>query len=689
MSQRPNRLIHEKSPYLLQHAYQPVDWYPWGEEAFIKAKEENKPIFLSIGYSTCHWCHVMAHESFDDEEVAKLLNDHFVAIKVDREERPDLDAIYMNVCQAMTGEGGWPLTILMTPEQKPFLAGTYFPKNSKWGRKGLLELLQEVHARWQDSFEQLMYTGERVAEYIRESTDVEKVEVGWDVLERGYEQHMEMFDPEYGGFGQPPKFPAPHHLMFLLRYAREIDDDRGIYMVTKTLDAMARGGIYDHLGYGFARYSVDHKWLVPHFEKMLYDNALLAYAYTEAYQVTRIQRYREIVEQIFTFIEREMTSENGGFYSAVDADSEGEEGKYYVWTKYEIIDVLGEQEGQWFCDYFGVTEQGNFEGRNILNRIDPKYPDLTRGGSMRFAGGVTVDYEKFLEMKQKLLKRRSKRVPPHKDDKILTSWNGMMIAALAKAGRVLQEPKYIDIAKKAIVFIQTYLTREDGRLLARYRDGEAAYLGYVEDYAFLLWALMEMYEATFDEQYLLDSVHLAEELIRLFLDKEKGGLYFTGEDSEKLIARPKEIYDGATPSGNSVAALCLFKLSKMFDRQDFYEVADGILTRFSAQIAQIPFSHSMALQALLYKLQKKKEIIFTGKRMQYSLPEIGRIVQQRYLPESILLYHDEDAQHSLYKQISYLQEYKSIDGKPTLYVCENFACQAPTTDYLQALDELE
>lgn len=685
----PNRLAKEKSPYLLQHAYNPVDWYPWSDEAFEKAQRENKPIFLSIGYSTCHWCHVMERESFEDEEVSRLLNNHFVAIKVDREERPDIDHIYMTVCQAMTGQGGWPLTIIMTPEQKPFLAGTYFPKRARWGRKGMIEILEEVRDRWQDSRDKIMNTGISITEYLQSLGNQEEKELGWDTLEEAFKQHLSSFDPHYGGFGDAPKFPTPHHLTFLLRYGKERKNKKALEMVTRTLDAMANGGIYDHIGFGFARYSVDEMWLVPHFEKMLYDNALLAYAYLEAYQVTGEKRYAGIVREIFTYVERTMTSPEGGFYSAEDADSEGIEGKFYIWTPEEIMEVLGEVEGEWFCKYYNVTPQGNFEGMNIINRIHPNITDVRYRPYVDEKTGIEIDPVKLAELRNKLYLAREKRVHPHKDDKILTGWNGLMIVALAKAAKVLQEPKYAHKAERNLDFLHKHLLREDGRLLARYRDGEAAFLGYLDDYAYLTWGLLELYEATFKTEYLEEAIHFSEEMIRLFWDEEHGGLFFTGNDAERLIIRSKEIYDGATPSGNSVAALNLVRLAKITARNDFLDKGEAILRHFSVQVAQYPFAYTQLLHALLFMLQETKEILFTGPRGADGIPEIGKMLQQVYLPEAVLIYHDENESTRMEQIAPYIGYQKSIDGKPTLYICQNYACRKPTTDYQEAIKSLK
>jgi len=494
--QYQNRLVYEKSPYLLQHKNNPVDWFPWGEEAFVRAREEGKLIFLSIGYSTCHWCHVMERESFEDEEVAWFLNRHYISIKVDREERPDIDHIYMEVCQAMTGQGGWPLTVVMTPDKQPVFAGTYFPKRGRWGKPGLLEILKQIQEKWEVEKEKIVGVGMRVTEAIQLRQFSSGEDLSKATLDQAFQQFCNSFDPVYGGFGPAPKFPTPHNLMFLLRYWKMTREHEALAMVEKTLAAMHNGGIYDHIGFGFARYSTDREWLVPHFEKMLYDNALLAIAYLEAYQVTGNNRYARVAREIFTYVLRNMTSQEGGFYSAEDADSEGEEGKFYLWVPEEIKGILGEEEGEYYCRLFGITQEGNFEGRSI--------PNLILSCTDERAGLLKIDDQELLgmlelveESRRKLFIEREKRVHPFKDDKILTAWNGLMIAALAKGSRVLNNPEYSRAAARAVEFIWQKLRRQDGRLLARYRDEEAAFLAYLDDYAFLVWGLIELYEAAF------------------------------------------------------------------------------------------------------------------------------------------------------------------------------------------------
>ncbi|BCU80954.1 thioredoxin domain-containing protein [Polycladomyces abyssicola] len=676
---KPNRLIHEKSPYLLQHAYNPVDWYPWGEEAFEKAKREDKPIFLSIGYSTCHWCHVMERESFEDPEVAEVLNRDFVSIKVDREERPDVDHIYMTVCQAITGHGGWPLTIIMTPDKKPFFAGTYFPKESRYGRRGLMEILQRIAVVWKQDRSNMLRAGDKITELLEKNLDpVAEGELTAEVLDRAFEQFRSQFDPRWGGFGDAPKFPRPHDFLFLLRYWKRTGNQHALEMVERTLTMMHRGGIYDHLGYGFARYSVDERWLVPHFEKMLYDNALLALAYLEAYQATGKEIYAQVAREIFTYVLRDMTDPEGGFYSAEDADSEGEEGKFYVWTPEEIQDVLGEADGELFVECYGVTPEGNFEGKNILNLLDVSWETIAT------RKGMTLHEleRKMSEAREKLFEVREKRVHPHKDDKVLTSWNGLMIAALARGGRVLGDERYTAAAEKAVSFIWRYLRREDGRLLARYRDGEAAYLAYVDDYAYLAWGLLELYEAGFDVSHLEKAIELTHQMLDLFADEEKGGLFFYGRDAEQLLTRPKEVYDGALPSGNSVAACNLIRLARMTGDPEWESQAERQLRAFGETVKHSPIAHSFFLTAAQWALGPTKEIVIVGKKDAEDTRQMIQQAHRTYLPDAVLLFKPEGEPTETLDTIApFTKEQHTLDGRATVYVCENHACHAPATKW--------
>jgi uncharacterized protein len=668
-----NRLIDEKSPYLLQHVYNPVDWFPWSEEAFNKAYSEGKPIFLSIGYSTCHWCHVMEHESFEDQEVAEQLNAHYVAIKVDREERPDIDHIYMNVCQAMTGQGGWPLTVLLTPDKKPFYAGTYFPKLSKWGRPGLMDVLTQIAEKWTKDRERIVQTADQITQAIQgqrvsektELTTEQPNELTMDLLHDAFAMYQQSFDEVYGGFGQAPKFPAPHNLSFLMRYYKETGEQKALEMVRKTLDAMYQGGLYDHLGYGFARYSTDREWLVPHFEKMLYDNALLTMSYLEAYQLTGNDHYKRVAAETLAYIKRDMTSPEGGFYSAEDADSEGVEGKFYVWTPQQVYDVVGKEKGTHFCQNYDISEKGNFEGHNIPNLIGHE---------------LDAALDQQLEpIRQALFAAREKRIHPHKDDKILTAWNGLMIAAFSKAAAALQNEEYLQIAREAAAFIFSHLVRkEDGRLLARFREGEAAFPAYVDDYAFMVWGLIELYQASFEPMYLQQALYLHDEMVRLFWDEVQGGLFFYGSDSEELITRPKEIYDGAIPSGNSTAAYNALRLSHMTGRTDLEEQAEEILHLFVDDVSHYPPGYAQYLTAGLFALGKTREIVLIGERQEPAFQAMCRTVQVQFLPHTVVVV--QAGQCEITELVPYLKDYQAVESKATAYICQNFSCQAPVTD---------
>ncbi|NLI58913.1 MAG: thioredoxin domain-containing protein [Clostridium sp.] len=662
-NKKANRLIHEKSPYLLQHAYNPVQWYPWGQKAFDKAKQEDKPVFLSIGYSTCHWCHVMERESFEDEEVARVLNEHYISIKVDREERPDVDNIYMSVCQALTGHGGWPLTVLMTPDKKPFFAGTYFPKTDRMGMNGLLTILENAHNLWVNKRYSLVKSSEHIIKAINSQYEEEDIgETFEDIIYEGYAQLKDDFDSIYGGFGSRPKFPTPHNLFFLLRYWHKTRDEYALEMVEKTLDSMYRGGIYDHIGFGFSRYSTDSKWLVPHFEKMLYDNALLSIAYLEAYQETKNKKYAHVAHEIFTYVLRDMTSSEGGFYSAEDADSEGVEGKFYIWSPDEIINVLGKEDAEKFCKYYDITAKGNFEGLNIPNLIKYTIPD---------------EEMEFIEScRKRLFEHRKKRVHPHKDDKILTSWNGLMISALAIGGRVLGCEKYIEASEKTASFIFSKLVRDDGRLLARYRDGDAGILAYVDDYAFLIWGLIELYETTYKPIYLKRAIKLNDDLLKLFWDNESGGLFFYGSDGEQLITRPKEIYDGATPSGNSVSALNFLRLARFTGQHHLEEKAHSMFKLFKTNLIRFARGYTFFLTAMLFSQAKSREVILVGKDTKKMID----IIREEFRPFNVSMHYSEESKE-LGELVPFIENYKAVEGRPTAYICENFSCQAPITDF--------
>lgn len=585
-----NRLAQEKSPYLLQHKNNPVDWYPWGKEAFKKAKEEDKPIFLSIGYSTCRWCHNMNRESFQDEEVAEILNKYFVPIKVDREERPDIDDIYMAFSQALTGSGGWPLTVFATPDGKPFYTGTYFPKESRYRYTGLIELLGKIKDLWKRDKEKVLEESENIVNAVKNSfLSYSKGKVQEkDVLEKTVKDLKSSFDEKYGGFGSRPKFPMPQNIFFLLEYGEKERDNEAIQMARKTLDNMYKGGIFDHIGFGFCRYSVDEKWLAPHFEKMLYDNALLGMAYSKAYEKTKEPIYKEISEKIYEFVFRNMAAKEGGFYSALDAETEGEEGKFYVWEYDEVVNLLGNNDGEFIADFFDITKGGNFEGKNIPNLIDKDLYNIDEDTLNRVES-----------IRHKLFDYREKRVHPHRDEKILTAWNGLMIASLAYSGRILDNREYISRAEKAYEFILGNLTRDDGRILSTWVNGQGYNLGLLSDYTFFIWGLLELFKATEDENYLLKSLELNEDMMRLFWDEQDGGLFIYGYDDEQLILRPKDIYDGAIPSGNSIALLNMAILHRITGDTMFKDSMERILNTFGGDINQNPSSHIYSVLSLI------------------------------------------------------------------------------------------
>ncbi|MGV9205533.1 MAG: thioredoxin domain-containing protein, partial [Promethearchaeia archaeon] len=602
----PNELINESSPYLLQHAYNPVDWMPWGEEAFQKAKKEDKPIFLSIGYSTCHWCHVMAHESFEDPKVASLINETFVPIKVDKEERPDIDKIYMTVCHMMTRRGGWPLTIIMTSEKKPFFAGTYIPKNGRFGQPGLIDLIKQIQDLWENDREKALEAGEDITLALENVTSESPGEVpDKKTLKNAMEQLSARFDDENGGFGSAPKFPTPHNLFFLLRMWKRTENKKVLKMVEDTMQAMRKGGIYDHIGYGFHRYSTDSEWKLPHFEKMLYDNALLAIAYIETFKETKEGRYAQTAREIFTYIFRDMTSSEGGFYSAEDADVEGEEGKFYIWKMEELESVLTDQERDIIKKVYNIEEEGNFEEEATKQKIGKNILYMTDSiGELATKLELTIEELKTRldKIRQKLFKEREKRQKPSKDDKILTDWNGLMIAALAKASRVFDDSRYLDAAEKAVDFILTNLRDAEGRLLHRYRNGNADVGAFIDDYAFFIWSLIEMYETTFKITYLETALELNQILIDEFWDEDIAGFFFTSKKSEEMLTRQKEIYDGAIPSGNSVAMLNLLRLSLITGDHSLEEKAEYIARVFAESIEENPVAHAQLLVAIDFAL---------------------------------------------------------------------------------------
>ncbi len=653
----------EKSPYLLQHATNPVDWYPWGKAAFDKAQEEDKPVFLSIGYSTCHWCHVMAHESFEDAEVAAALNRGFVCVKVDREERPDVDAVYMAVCQALTGAGGWPLTVVLTPEQKPFWAGTYLPKHSRYGTPGLLDLLAAVTRQWESGREALLASGEQIVALLQaQERDALPGSPDKVLLTRALSQFKHSYDNHWGGFGPAPKFPTAHNLLFLLRYSVLEGEKDAREMALHTLSQMHRGGLFDHVGGGFSRYSTDEKWLVPHFEKMLYDNALLALAYLEAYQMTAEPLFKTVVIRTLDYVLRELTDPLGGFYCGQDADSGGVEGKFYVFTREEIIGVLGEADGRRFCDWFGVTAQGNFEGKNILNLIENR----------RFG----ADGGPMAPLRQKLYDYRLTRALLHKDDKVLTAWNGLTIVALARAGWLLNEERYLAAAKKAQLFIAAQLTDGKGRLLLRWREDQAAHDGQLDDYAFYALALLALYQATFDVYYLSEAIATAHQIPALFTDETGGGFYRGAIDAERLIARPKEVYDGALPSGNSVAALVFCRLAALTGEVKWQQAADQQLAFVCGALKNYPAGYCVSLLALTQALYPAQELICTMAD-EDGLPALLGFLRENPATGLNILVKTKQNQQMLAQAAPFTADYPLPTNGCAYYLCQNRVCAAP------------
>ncbi len=672
-----NLLSEEKSPYLLQHADNPVQWYPWGEKAFARAKEEDKPIFLSIGYATCHWCHVMAHESFEDKEVAEILNRNYIAVKVDREERPDIDHIYMAVCQAMTGGGGWPLSIFMTPEAKPFFAGTYFPRIKRMAMPGFVDILLHIAELWRNDRRTVLEAGQKVTNHlqIQTSSEQSRAGLGENTLKKCFDQLKTGFDEKHGGFSTAPKFPTPHQLLFLLRWYRRSHDPEAVRMVAKTLASMRNGGIYDQIGFGFHRYSVDEKWLVPHFEKMLYDQAMLALAYTEAFQVTGNASFERTAREIFAYVLRDMTHRDGGFYSAEDADSEGREGRFYVWRPKQIKDELGEDLGDLVTRYFGITDEGNFEEGYSIAHV-PNEPN-------RFAeaeGMGLPELETALEeARNRLFLVRKQRIHPLKDDKILTSWNGLMIAAFSKGFQVFGDRTYAEAASAATEFLLTHLRDSRGRLLRRYRQGEASYPGYLDDYAFLVWGLLELYEATFDVDRLEQAVDLNRAMLDIFWDQQGGGLFFTGKGNERLITRTKEAYDGAMPSGNSVSALNLFRLGRMTGNMNLEKKAEEVLQAFAKQVARVPLGYTQLMNALDFSIGPAKEIVMVSRNFNQTTDEFLKIIRKGFDPNKVVLFKHDHAKEHLESISEYTASMSEVNQLPTVYVCKQFSCRSPVT----------
>lgn len=678
---KPNRLIKEKSPYLLQHAYNPVDWYPWCEEAFEKARREDKPIFLSIGYSTCHWCHVMEKESFEDPEVARLLNETFVCIKVDREERPDLDAVYMEVCQLMTGSGGWPLTIIMTPDKKPFFAATYIPKKSRFGMMGLLELIPKIRDAWANRRAELLEASESILGALKGGVGGPAKVDGKKLLEQAYVRLYEEFDETHGGFGIQPKFPMAHRLSFLLRHYKRRGDRGALYMVEKTLQRIRYGGIFDQVGWGVHRYSTDQRWMVPHFEKMLYDQAALSIAYLEAHQATGKSFYAECAREIFEFTLRELYSPDGGFYTALDADSEGVEGKYYLWGWDELEAALTQEELTALREYYNVSKEGNLgEGVNILH---------AEVGLEDFAAEKGLDPDRLKAVlegaRRKLFELRARRVRPGRDEKVLADNNGYMIAALAKGAPILGT-KFLGAAEDAARFVLSKMASPDGGLYHVHAGGEAYIQGLLNDYAYMVWGLIELYQATFKTEYLRHALRLNEYMLKHFWDDANGGFYLTSDTSEQLPVRPKEVYDGAIPSGNSVGFANLVRLSRMTGRVELEEKAGRLLEAVGAQLERSPEGFTHLLCGLDLALGPSYEVVVVGERGSQEATKLFEALRTRFLPNCVFVFKDLGDQ-----EISELCAYtKQMVGgrRPLIYVCSNYSCNMPTESVEEALRQM-
>ena len=665
-----NRLAGETSPYLLQHADNPVDWYPWGEEALETARREDKPIFLSIGYAACHWCHVMAHESFEDDETAAILNEGFVNIKVDREERPDLDHIYMSAVQALTGRGGWPLSVFLTPEGKPFFGGTYFPHKPRYGMTAFTDVLAKILDAWQNRRDEVEHSGEQLLEWLQREPGVPGAkgeELDEAALSAAVSNLAEAYDSQHGGWGRAPKFPQPMIIEFLLRYSTSTGSQHALRMAVDTLNAMARGGMYDQLGGGFHRYSVDERWLVPHFEKMLYDNAQLARVYLHAWQMTGEPFFRTIAQETLDYVLREMTDPAGGWYASQDADSEGEEGKFFVWTPEEIREVLGD-DAEEFMRVYGVTAEGNFEGSNILSLV-----------------GTIEEREALAPARQKLLARREGRIRPAQDDKVLTAWNGLMLAAMAEAGRAIDDERYREAAERNAAFVLRNLRQENSRLLRTWRADQAKLNGYLEDYAYLIEGLLELYQTTFEPRWFVAAGELADAMIAHFQAPERG-FFDTSDDHETLISRPRDLQDNATPSGNAMAVTVLYKLASLTKNQQYVDIARDALAPMQPTMSQYPTGFGQWLQALTYALSEPREIAIVGEPDAEDTQALLEVVRSGYRPFHVVALAGPSAQPPA---VPLLQGRGLVNGRATVYVCRDFVCQTPLTDPEKLRAQLE
>jgi len=680
---RANRLIHEKSPYLLQHAHNPVDWYPWSDEAFELAKKEDKPVFVSIGYSACHWCHVMEKECFNDEEVANLMNRSFVCVKVDREERPDLDGAYMAVCQRIGRSCGWPLNIVMTPDKNPFLTASYVPKNSRFGLIGMLALIPQIEQVWKTRREDLENFGRSIMRSLETMGGLSSQgDLDKQVLDNAYEWLSQNFDEENSGFGQAPKFPSPHNLIFLMRYWNRTKEKTALAMAEKTLRAMRLGGIFDQVGFGFHRYSTDAQWRVPHFEKMLYDQAMLALAYVEAYWATGALKFKVTAKEVLEYVMRDMTSSEGGFYSAEDADSEGEEGKFYMWTEEEIRNSLLPEDANLAVSLFGIRPEGNYvepgknrTGLNILH-WEKSLEQVARESQL------TVDetIHNLGRICTRLFEARKKRVHPLKDDKVLADWNGLMIAAMAKASRVFAEQKYLQTAVKASDFVLNKMRDKRGMLLHRYAQGNSEIEGFLDDYAFLVWGLIEVYEASFDDKVLQTAIELSNEMIARFWDEKDGGFFFNAKNAKDAVLKRKELHDGALPSGNSVALLDLLRLERLAGNASFGEKAIRMLRSCSGEITRAPAAHTFMLVGLEFALGPAYNVVLVGELQESSTLSMIEALRLHYLPHLTV---------SIRKPSTTGLGYEKIGNKATAYVCRGQTCMTPTNSPAKILELLD
>jgi uncharacterized protein YyaL (SSP411 family) len=688
----PNKLINEKSPYLLQHAHNPVDWHPWSDETFAKARAENKPVFLSIGYATCHWCHVMESESFEDEEAAKHLNDTFICIKVDREERPDIDAVYMAACQMLTGSGGWPLNLFITPDKKPFFAATYLPKHNRFGRAGVVELCQQVKNLWESDPDKVDHSADSIAASLDKAFSFSAAdEPDQAVLDHAYDQIKRTYDVQVGGFEPAPKFPMPHRLLFLLRYYHHGDHPHALEMVEKTLTAMRLGGIWDHVGFGFHRYSTDSRWLLPHFEKMLYDQALIAMAYLETYQITKNPSYARTAKEIFTYVLRDMTSPDGAFYSAEDADSEGEEGKFYVWETTEFREVINQDDNQMWERIFRLSPEGNFKdeasgqktGANILHLTAPLNT---------WADKYSMPPEEMKQIwednRNKLFRTREQRIHPLKDDKILTDWNGLMIAALSLGARVLQRPEYAVAAGKAAAFILSKIRDESGQLYHRFREDELAIEAQASDYAFLIYGLISLYQTTFDLAYAEEAVALQKQMIAKCWDADQGGFFSTAKENDELPVRPKELYDGAIPSANSVSLFNLLCLSRLTGNPEWEETAQALVKAFSGTLQAQPAAFTFFLMGLDFALRPGQEIVIAGEPTGTDTQQLLSALNLSFAPNKVALVKSDQNAERLAKFAGFTDGLQVVQGQTTAHMCKNGACKDSTSDMQTVLDRV-